>query len=168
MVCRCWRKRRRGEDQAGGLRGRYQGLIIYGQYDVVLIDVQVFDAIEAVQGSKPRLIYVSAIDLRDRSTPPPAHYVRSSKSLLLTTLTSAYQTEADLALSERIYKAIPAYMHWKYEAEKVLTARTKFNWTSLRPGGLTNEPSTGKAALGKTHLSPTISVYLVLLILSSI
>ncbi|PBK81720.1 NAD(P)-binding protein [Armillaria gallica] len=102
--------------------------------------IKVFDAIEAVQGSKPRLIYVSAIDLRDRSAPPPAHY-----------------TEADLALSERIYKAIPAYMHWKYEAEKVLTARTKFNWTSLRPGGLTNEPGTGKAALGKTHLSPTIS-----------
>ncbi|PBK71189.1 NAD(P)-binding protein [Armillaria solidipes] len=102
--------------------------------------IKVFDAIEAVQGTKPRLIYVSAIDLRDRSAPPPAHY-----------------TEADLALSERVHKAIPAYMHWKYEAEKVLTARTKFNWTSLRPGGLTNEPGTGKAALGKTHLSPTIS-----------
>ncbi|SJL12400.1 related to UPF0659 protein C216.03 [Armillaria ostoyae] len=102
--------------------------------------IKVFDAIEAVQGSKPRLIYVSAIDLRDRSAPPPAHY-----------------TEADLALSERVHKAIPAYMHWKYEAEKVLTARTKFNWTSLRPGGLTNEPDTGKAALGKTHLSPTVS-----------
>ncbi|KAK0472757.1 NADH(P)-binding-domain-containing protein [Armillaria novae-zelandiae] len=102
--------------------------------------IKVFDAIEAVQGSKPRLIYVSAIDLRDRSAPPPAHY-----------------TEADLALSERVHKAIPTYMHWKYEAEKELIARTKFYWTSLRPGGLTNEPGTGRAALGKTHLSPTVS-----------
>ncbi|KAG7441373.1 NAD(P)-binding protein [Guyanagaster necrorhizus] len=102
--------------------------------------IKVFDAIEAVQGPKPRLIYVSAIDLRDRNSPPPAHY-----------------NEADIVLSERVHKVIPAYMHWKYEAEKVLVARTTFSWTSLRPGGLTNDTGTGKAALGKTHLSPTVS-----------
>lgn len=37
--------------------------------------VKVFDAIEAVKGTKPRLIMVSAIDVRDRSKPAPEHYV---------------------------------------------------------------------------------------------
>lgn len=36
--------------------------------------VKVFDAIEAVQGDKPRLILVSAIDIRDPEK-VPAHYV---------------------------------------------------------------------------------------------
>jgi hypothetical protein len=37
--------------------------------------VKVFDAIEGVSGSKPRLILVSAIDIRDESK-VPEHYVR--------------------------------------------------------------------------------------------
>ena len=36
--------------------------------------LKVFDAIELVKGTKPRLILVSAIDVRDRSIAPP-HYV---------------------------------------------------------------------------------------------
>ena len=37
--------------------------------------VKVFDAIEQVEGEKPSLIMVSALDTRDMSKPPPAHYV---------------------------------------------------------------------------------------------
>ncbi|KAG6840009.1 hypothetical protein C0991_009641 [Blastosporella zonata] len=37
--------------------------------------LKVFDAIEAVHGAKPRLILVSAIDVRDPDK-IPAHYVR--------------------------------------------------------------------------------------------
>lgn len=55
-------------------------------------------------------------------------------------------------------KVIPAYMHWKYEADKNLVKRTAFKWTILRPGGLNNESGKGKASIGRTHLRPTISV----------
>ncbi|RDB17541.1 hypothetical protein Hypma_001181 [Hypsizygus marmoreus] len=101
--------------------------------------VKVFDAIEGVQGVKPRLILVSAIDVRDPEK-IPAHY-----------------NEEDLAVSQRVRGAIPAYMHWKYEADKNLVKRDAFKWTILRPGGLTNVPGTGKASVGRTHLGVTIS-----------
>lgn len=39
--------------------------------------LKVFDAIEGVQGKKPRLILVSAVDVRDR-TKLPSHYVSDS------------------------------------------------------------------------------------------
>ena len=53
--------------------------------------LKVFDAIEAVQTKTPRFILVSAIDVRDRSKPAPAHYVHFSIShhgcsMLTTTL----------------------------------------------------------------------------------
>ena len=37
--------------------------------------VKVFDAIEGVEGAKPRLVLVSAIDVRDVNADPPPHYV---------------------------------------------------------------------------------------------
>lgn len=49
-------------------------------------------------------------------------------------------------------------MKWKYEADKNLVKRDEFKWTILRPGGLTDEPGKGTASIGRTHLSPTISV----------
>ncbi|KAJ7258048.1 NADH(P)-binding-domain-containing protein [Mycena haematopus] len=101
--------------------------------------VKVFDAIEAVKGTRPRLILVSAIDIRDPNKIPP-HY-----------------TEDDIALSTRMRGHIAAYMHWKYEADKNLVKRDAFKWTILRPGGLNNESGTGKASIGRTHLTPTIS-----------
>ena len=61
-------------------------------------------------------------------------------------------------MSERVRKAIPAYMQWKYEADKNLVNRTTFKWTILRPGGLTHEPGKGTASIGKTHITQTISV----------
>ena len=49
-------------------------------------------------------------------------------------------------------------MQAKYNADKNLASRTGFKWTILRPGGLTNEPGTGKGHIGKAHLGRTISV----------
>ncbi|KAI0766415.1 NADH(P)-binding-domain-containing protein [Trametes elegans] len=101
--------------------------------------VKVFDAIEAVEGPKPRLVLVSAIDVRDLSK-VPAHY-----------------NDADKAESERIHKLIPAYMQAKYDADKNLVQRTAFKWTILRPGWLTDNPGAGKVSIGKTHLTEGIS-----------
>ncbi|KAI0085029.1 NADH(P)-binding-domain-containing protein [Irpex rosettiformis] len=105
--------------------------------------IKVFDAIESLGASveeRPRLILVSAIDIRDPSKGYPAHY-----------------NEDDIQHSLRIRKAIPAYVEAKYNADKNLASRTGFRWTILRPGGLTNEPGTGKGHIGKAHLSRTIS-----------
>jgi uncharacterized protein YbjT (DUF2867 family) len=44
--------------------------------------LKIFDAIELVDGPKPRLIMVSAIDVRDRNTVKPPHYVGLSCWLL--------------------------------------------------------------------------------------
>lgn len=54
--------------------------------------------------------------------------------------------------------AIPAYMKWKYEADKNLVKRDAFKWFILRPGGLNNNPGVGKAAIGRTHVTETVSV----------
>ncbi|KAJ7832289.1 NADH(P)-binding-domain-containing protein, partial [Mycena leptocephala] len=101
--------------------------------------LRVFDALQAVKEPRPRLILVSAIDIRDPNT-IPAHY-----------------TEEDIALAARVRGHIAAYMKWKYEADKNLVKRDAFKWTILRPGGLNNEPGTGKASIGRTHLTPTVS-----------
>ncbi|KAJ7200581.1 hypothetical protein GGX14DRAFT_372168 [Mycena pura] len=101
--------------------------------------LKVFDALELVEEPRPRLILVSAIDVRDPEK-VPAHY-----------------NEDDIALSQRMRAHIAVYMKWKYEADKNLAARTAFRWTILRPGGLTSEPGTGTAAVGRTHMAPQIS-----------
>jgi len=102
--------------------------------------LKVYDAIEGVEGPvKPRLILVSALDIRDPEK-IPAHY-----------------NEDDIGRSSRIRKAIPAYMHWKYEADKNLVKRTAFKWIILRPGGLSNNPGEGNVDAGRTHLGKTIS-----------
>ncbi|KAF5347243.1 hypothetical protein D9756_009926 [Leucocoprinus leucothites] len=101
--------------------------------------VKVFDAIEGVDGGrKPRLILVSGVNVRDKGK-VPEHY-----------------NDQDKAISEQTFKAIPTYLKWKYEADKILIQRTAFKWTLLRPGALSNEPGTGKASIGRTHLSPPI------------
>ncbi|KAJ7250857.1 hypothetical protein B0H12DRAFT_656958 [Mycena haematopus] len=100
--------------------------------------VKVFDAIEGVKGTRPRLIHLSLIDMRHPDVIPP-HY-----------------NEEDIALSKGMRDAIPAYVHWKYEADKNLVKRDAFKWTILRPGYYDNEPGTGKASIGRTHFGPTI------------
>jgi len=101
--------------------------------------LKVFDAIEATSGTKPRLVLVSAVDIRNPDIIPD------------------YYTEEDKAISERVRSRISAYMRWKYEADKDLVARTNFKWTILRAGGLKNDTGTGKADIGKTHITQTVS-----------
>ncbi|KAF8332414.1 NADH(P)-binding-domain-containing protein [Cantharellus anzutake] len=99
--------------------------------------LKVFDAIEKVEENPPKLILVSGVDVRDPDRIP-------------------HTTEQDKEVSKRIRARIPDWMHWKYEADKNLAARTKFNWFILRPGGLADSPGTGKADIGITHISQLI------------
>ncbi|TFY71114.1 hypothetical protein EVG20_g1898 [Dentipellis fragilis] len=101
--------------------------------------VKVFDAIEAVEGAKPRLLLVSAIDIRDHSKPFPAHY-----------------NEGDKEISRKYADALKNYVEAKYLADKNLIGRTAFKWTILRPGTLLDTPGTGRVSIGRTHLSPGI------------
>ncbi|KAF9443608.1 NAD(P)-binding protein [Macrolepiota fuliginosa MF-IS2] len=100
--------------------------------------VKVFDAIEGVDGRKPRLVLLSSIDVRDPER-VPKHY-----------------DERDVEISKKYREVLGTYVKWKYEADKELSKRTAFKWTMLRPGGLRDEPGTGKACVGKTHLTPGI------------
>jgi hypothetical protein len=68
------------------------------------------------------------------------------------------QNDEDKALSERMRHAIGPYMKYKYLADSDLVKRTKFKWTIVRPGGLRDEPGKGTAAIGRTHLTESISV----------
>jgi len=81
------------------------------------------------------LILVSSIDVRDPEK-VPAHY-----------------TKADIEASMRIRAAISVYMHWKHEADKNLVKRDAFKWIILRPGGLTDDPGTGKVTVGRTRVA---------------
>jgi hypothetical protein len=62
--------------------------------------------------------------------------------------TFAWQKEADFEMSKKIRNSIGEYMGYKHLADKDLVGRTKFNWTILRPGPLTNEPAVGLAECG--------------------
>ncbi|GFZ46665.1 hypothetical protein JCM24511_03885 [Saitozyma sp. JCM 24511] len=73
--------------------------------------VKVFDALEAA--NVRRLLYVGAIDVRDKTQPPPQHYTPESD------------------------------MQAKYDAEVELHTRKTLQFTVLRPGGLTLEPARG-------------------------
>jgi hypothetical protein len=122
--------------------------------------VKVFDAIESIKTRKPRLILVSAVDIRDENK-IPAHYVRydtDHSGFFTNEANFLTQNDADKAQSERIRKVIPAYMKWKYEADKNLIKRTAFKWFILRPGGLTDNTGAGTGAIGRTHITETVSV----------
>lgn len=103
--------------------------------------VKVFNAIEAVKGIKPRLITVSASDVRNPEK-VPAHY-----------------TEEDIETSKLNWERFPWSMKWKYEADKNLISRNTFKWTITRPGYLSAaEPQTGKASIGRTRLGGLLSL----------
>ncbi|KZV79817.1 NAD(P)-binding protein [Exidia glandulosa HHB12029] len=97
--------------------------------------VKTFDAIESLSAPRPRLLMVSAHDLRSKQDNYPAHY-----------------NDQDKAMSQRVWKAIPAYIKYKFLADADLVKRSSFEWTILRPGGLTDAAGTGKVALGRTHI----------------
>ncbi|VDB92248.1 unnamed protein product [Peniophora sp. CBMAI 1063] len=101
--------------------------------------VKVFDAIEAVETNKPRLILVSALDSRSTDI-IPSHY-----------------NENDIERVKKTRSVMGHYLEMKYMADKNLTERTAFKWSILRPGTLNDEPGTGKATIGRTHLTPLIS-----------
>ncbi|KAF5334968.1 hypothetical protein D9611_009943 [Ephemerocybe angulata] len=104
--------------------------------------LKIFDAIEGVKqhGAKnPRFVTLSAIDTRNLDI-VPKHY-----------------SKEDLLVSEQLHATIGDYMHWKYEADKNLVQRKAFSWTILRSGVLSDKPGTGKASVGKTHLTPSIA-----------
>jgi len=94
--------------------------------------LKVFDAMEIA--NTHRIIMVSAADLRDHEKPAPEYYDEASKSL-----------------SERMWKAIPAYMNYKWKADQDLYARKALKFTIVRPGGLTDESANG-CELGKPQL----------------
>lgn len=104
--------------------------------------VKVFDAVENVEGEKPRVILVSALDTRNPDKPDqyPAHY-----------------NDADIGYSKKSHTGgMVDYYKWKYEADKNLVSRTAFKWTILRPGTLKDNAGTGKVEAGKTHLGSPI------------
>jgi len=102
--------------------------------------LKVFDALDMMEGPKPFLVYISAIDVRDTSKPPPAHY-----------------DENDIAKSKKAWESLATYYKYKYEADKSLVTRTKFKWCIVRPGTLSDEPATGKVEVGRTHLGEHVS-----------
>ncbi|SPO32553.1 related to UPF0659 protein C216.03 [Ustilago trichophora] len=97
--------------------------------------IKVFDAIEESGIAKNqdfrRFLLVSAVDVRDKTKSPPSWYQKP-----------------DLERSEKTRSAIGAYMDAKYAADKNLSTRASFPWFVVRPGGLLDEPATGKVALG--------------------
>ncbi|KZV75834.1 NAD(P)-binding protein [Peniophora sp. CONT] len=101
--------------------------------------LKVFDAIEAVETNKPSLVLVSAIDVRGVNV-IPSHY-----------------NDEDIEISKKMRGVLGKYMEAKYLADKNLSERTAFKWSILRPGGLSDEAGTGKASIGRTHLTPSIS-----------
>lgn len=96
--------------------------------------VRTYDAAE--QAGVRRFVMVSAIDVRNRDQPPPEWY-----------------SKEDIAMSDRMWSVIPEYMKAKLAAEEELYKRTgMLDWTVIRPSGLTENPGTGKVALGKAPL----------------
>ncbi|KZV75833.1 NAD(P)-binding protein [Peniophora sp. CONT] len=119
-----------------GGKGGVEGLVKI-DYEGAL---KVFDAIEAVEGNKPRLVLVSAVDSRDTDGSIPSHY-----------------SEVDIETSKQMRVSIGKYMEMKYLADKNLSKRTTFKWSIIRPGFYDDEPGTGKATIGRTHIAPSIS-----------
>ncbi|KAJ9118659.1 hypothetical protein QFC22_003879 [Naganishia vaughanmartiniae] len=113
--------------------------------------LKVFDALES--SNTHRIVMVSAADLRARGILPTTtmHPVSSAfspptRSKVNNPLVWTEQ------LSDRMYKAIPAYLKWKREADLDLHRRKALQYTIIRPGGLVDEPTNGKCELGTPQL----------------
>lgn len=92
---------------------------------------------------KGHFILVSALDMRDRTKPPPPWY-----------------NDNDFARSERVWTAIGPYMRAKLAADTDLrtnNSKRGLKYTIVRPGGLLDEPGKGTVAAGKVHLGTMVS-----------
>ncbi|KAF8651067.1 hypothetical protein AX16_004930 [Volvariella volvacea WC 439] len=101
--------------------------------------LRVYDALEAVKGPKPLFIALSAVDTRDTEKEPPAHY-----------------NEEDINMSKELRKLLPAYFHWRYEADKALVKRDAFKWIIVRAGGFKEGAGVGTAQIGRTGIMAEI------------
>jgi len=98
----------------------------------------------AAKAGVKRYVMVSAFDVRDREGKPVPDWY----------------TESDIKKSDGTYAAIGKYMLAKFEADKELrvgNSRRNLDYTIVRPGSLTLEPSTGRVAAGKISLDGGIS-----------
>jgi len=104
--------------------------------------IKVFDALAEVK-FKGHFILVSAVDIRDRERKPVPDWYDSS----------------DIQRSDRMWTAIGHYMRAKLAADidlRTKNAQRNLKYTILRPGGLSEEPGTGRVAAGKVHLNAMI------------
>ncbi|GAA5869619.1 hypothetical protein JCM3774_005495 [Rhodotorula dairenensis] len=99
--------------------------------------IKVFDAIEQLSSSsrKPYLVLIGALDTRDISQKPPAHY-----------------TDKDIEASKKAHEAIGPYYDAKLAADLDLARRTAFPWTIVRPGALLDDEPTGQVTAGLTGM----------------
>ena len=91
-----------------------------------------------------RYIIVSAIDVRDRENKPEPEWYN----------------HLDRQRSDKVWSAIGVYMQAKLAADRSLVTengRRKLDFTIVRPGGLSNDPGTGKVDAGRVHLDTMIS-----------
>jgi len=106
--------------------------------------IRAIDALAKANVVAKRYIVVSALDVRDRASKPiPDWY-----------------TDADEKLSDRMWSIIGPILQAKLAADtelRVGNEARQLNYTIVRPGGLTEGPSTGKARAGKVGTIGMIS-----------
>ncbi|SMR47675.1 unnamed protein product [Zymoseptoria tritici ST99CH_3D1] len=87
-----------------------------------------------------RYIIVSGVDVRDRENKPEPEWYH----------------DGDRERSNKTWDAIGPYMHAKFAADRSLVTendRRGLEYTIVRPGGLSQDPGTGKVAAGKPHIT---------------
>ncbi|CAG8960043.1 hypothetical protein HYFRA_00013231 [Hymenoscyphus fraxineus] len=104
--------------------------------------IKVFDAM-AEAGCTKRLILISTIDARNRSTSAPTWY-----------------SAEDLETCTQLWGMLPGYMTSKYEADKNLVegnGKRGLEYTIVRPTWYNEGGWTGKVAAGKVGTAPKVS-----------
>lgn len=109
--------------------------------------LKVFDAIEEVKGTKPRLIMVSGLDIRDTSVPPPAHYVRQFS---LNRLSVTHEGRVRLRTISRCPRA----------GKRLSDSTCKRSSTQTRTSPLALRSSGRFSVLGLSRMSPALGARL--------
>lgn len=97
----------------------------------------------AKAGVTKRYIIISAIDVGDKKNKPEPEWYN----------------DGDRDRSDKVWGAIGPYMVAKLAADTSLVtenSRRRLDYTIVRPGGLSQEPGTGKISAGKVHLNNMI------------